>query len=310
MPKAVLTTRVDPTYDDLPEVRYHFPHTYLNTIKDAVGDWIVYYEPRRLGGNLSTSGGRQSYFATARLVRVEPDSKTRGHYYAFVEDFLEFDRAVPFKVREGQFYYERLLKKPDGSTNKGRFGRSVRPLEDAEYYEILAAGFANLIESRYRPLAIRHERVPIHVIDPREPTEAEKVHREIISRISRRPFRDRAFSSAIKFAYEDTCAFSGIRIVNGGGRSEVQAAHIRPVADHGPDSVRNGIALCGTMHWMFDRGLISIGDDYKLLLDEKSMPGNVLRLINRDRRLRLPELQQHYPHRQFLEYHRDVVFKG
>ena len=133
MPKAVLTTRVDPTYDDLPEVRYHFPHTYLNTIKGALGDWIIYYEPRRLGGNLSTSGGRQSYFATARLVRVEPDPRTREHYYAFVEDYLEFDRSVPFKVRERQFYYERLLQKADGSTNKGWFGRSVRPLEDAEY---------------------------------------------------------------------------------------------------------------------------------------------------------------------------------
>ena len=61
---------------------------------------------------------------------------------------------------------------------------------------------------------------------------------------------------------------------------------------------------------MFDRGLISIDDDFSLLLDEKSMPGNVLRLVNRDRRLRLPELRQHHPHRQFLKYHREHVFKG
>ena len=241
---------------------------------------------------------------------MEPDPRTGGYYYAFVDDYLEFHRSVPFKVREGQFYYERLLQKADGSTNKGWFGRSVRPLKDAEYYQILAAGFASIIERRCEPLAVRHEGVPAYALAPREPREAEKVHREIITRSSHRPFRDRAFSTAIKFAYEETCAFSGIRIINGGGRSEVQAAHIRPVSEHGPDSVRNGIALCGTMHWMFDRGLISIGDDYKLLLDEKSLPRNVLRLINRDRRLRLPELQQHYPHRQFLEYHRDVVFKG
>lgn len=303
MAKAVLTTRVDPTYDDLPEVRYHFPHIYLNAIKGALGDWIVYYEPRR-------SGGRQSYFATARLVRVEPDPRTERHYYAFVEDYLEFDQPVPFKVQEGQFYYERLLRKSDGSTNKGRFGRSVRLLEDAEYYQILAAGFAKSIEPRYRPLAPGDRDVPTPVVVPGDPTEPEEQRRQIITRISRRPFRDRAFASAIKFAYEDTCAFSGIRIINGGGRSEVQAAHIRPVSDDGPDSVRNGVALCGTMHWMFDRGLISIDDDFSLLVDEKSMPGNVLRLVNRDRRLRLPDLRQHHPHRQFLEYHRENVFKG
>jgi len=47
MGKAVLTPKIDPTYDDLPEVRYHFPRTYLRAIEQAVGDWIVYEEPRR-----------------------------------------------------------------------------------------------------------------------------------------------------------------------------------------------------------------------------------------------------------------------
>jgi hypothetical protein len=28
---------------------------------------------------------------------------------------------------------------------------------------------------------------------------------------------------------------TGLRIINGGGRAEVQAAHIQPVADDGPD---------------------------------------------------------------------------
>jgi hypothetical protein len=42
-----------------------------------------------------------------------------------------------------------------------------------------------------------------------------------------------------------SCAFTGPKIINGGGRSEVQAAHIRPVTStsSGPDSPRNGMAL-------------------------------------------------------------------
>lgn len=71
MAKAIFTTKVDPTYDDLPEERYHFPRTYLRQAEQSVGDWIVYYEPRRSTGELSSSGGRQSYFATARLRRIE-----------------------------------------------------------------------------------------------------------------------------------------------------------------------------------------------------------------------------------------------
>jgi hypothetical protein len=69
MSKAVFTTKTDPTYDDLPEFRYHFPRTYLRQVQAAVGDWITYYEPRRTSGDLSSRGGRQAYFAVARLYR-------------------------------------------------------------------------------------------------------------------------------------------------------------------------------------------------------------------------------------------------
>lgn len=40
MVKAVLTTKAESIYDDLPEERYHFPRTYLNAVQAAVGDWI------------------------------------------------------------------------------------------------------------------------------------------------------------------------------------------------------------------------------------------------------------------------------
>jgi hypothetical protein len=46
---AVFTTKVNPVYDDLPEIRYHFPKTYLNQALQAVGDWILYYEPGAKG---------------------------------------------------------------------------------------------------------------------------------------------------------------------------------------------------------------------------------------------------------------------
>jgi putative restriction endonuclease len=41
MTKAVFTTKVTPSYKDLPEDRYHFPRTYLNFVQQAVGDYIV-----------------------------------------------------------------------------------------------------------------------------------------------------------------------------------------------------------------------------------------------------------------------------
>ncbi len=291
MPKAVFTTKVDPAYDDLPEQRYHFPRTYLNAAHGALNDWIVYYEPRRSTAHLSSSGGRQSYFATARLVDIRPDPTLADHYYGYVRDYLEFDTPVPF--REGSFYYERNLQKADGTTNKGRFGRAVRSIRDAEYHLILQAGFSDLAQAGWQVME-------------RDPVETE---RRIVEQISRRPFRDRAFSTAVRMAYDNTCAVTGLRIINGGGRPEVQAAHIKPVAESGPDSMRNGLALSGTAHWMFDRGLISVADDYSLLLREGAIPGHFFRIINEDRRLKVPETPSHRPHPNFLKYHREEVFR-
>ena len=300
MPKAVLTTKVDPSYDDLPEERYHFPRTYLNAARAALGDWLVYYEPRRSSAHLSSSGGRQSYFATARIVHVDGDPRKADHYYAYVENYLEFDRPVPF--HEDGFFYESGLQKADGSPNKGKFGWAVRLLPDAEYSLILAAGFEAGTAERER-FVIREGVHP-------DPGRLELADRPIIERLSRRPFRDRVFSTGIKLAYDNTCAISGLRIINGGRRAEAQAAHIRPVHANGPDSLRNGVALSATFHWMFDRGLVSIDDDFSLLFKRIAVPGNVLSLVNRDGRLRVPEQKIYRPHRRFLEYHREHVFKG
>src|ERR1700682_1606553 len=80
MTKAVFTTKVTPSYKDLPEERYHFPRTYLNYVQQAVGDYIVYYEPRRSSAELSSRGGRQSYFGVARVASVIEDAGLPDHY--------------------------------------------------------------------------------------------------------------------------------------------------------------------------------------------------------------------------------------
>lgn len=73
--KGVLTTRVVPDYDDLPERQYHIPRTYLNQSERCIGDWIVYYEPRRPSGD--QPGGRQVYFAAAQVTGIRLDPARR-----------------------------------------------------------------------------------------------------------------------------------------------------------------------------------------------------------------------------------------
>ena len=299
MAKAVFTTKINPTYDDLPEIQYHFPKMYLRVAETTVGDWIVYYEPSRTSGDRTSRGGRMSYFATARVRSIRKDESRQDHFYAYVSDYLELDRAVPF--RDHNHYYESRLQRVDGKTNRGAFGRSVRPIFDSEYEQILRAGFSALLVDE-NPSHDKRDAV-------RDDTPLTS-DRPMLQRVVTRPFRDAAFARQVKEAYNHTCAFTGIHIRNGGGRSEVQAAHIRPVKDRGPDSIRNGLALSGTLHWMFDRGLVSIDDDYSILISKNRIPETITSVLNSDRLLRLPATHTQSPHPNFVRYHRDTVFLG
>ncbi len=304
MANAVFTTRLSPSYDDVPEEKYHFPKRYLAAAQAAVGDWIVYYEPRRTGDARNPAGGRQAYFAMARISAVVPDPDAVDHFYAFVEagSYINFVTPVPFK--DGEVFYESRAQREDGGTSKGWFGMSARPIPRGEFDRIREAGMAMDV----RPYEQQAEFAPMFGF-AEEPT-AFEYERPLVESTITRPFRDRVFRRVVRDAYDNRCAISGLRLLNGGGRPEVQAAHIKAVEDNGPDSVRNGLALSGTFHWLFDRGLIAVDRDYSVLRAKGQIPEELLPLFPKDGRLRLPDDQRLWPHDVFLRYHRENRFKG
>jgi putative restriction endonuclease len=299
MTKAIFTTKVTPSYDDRPEEYYQFPVTYLNQVRAALHDHIIYYEPRRSSAEDSSRGGRQAYFATARVDGIVSDEAGAGHFYALLSGYLDFDHPVPF-ARNGE-YYEAALRKADGTTNRGAFGRAVRTISDLEFDQILKSGFA--VE-----LAQRSDGDRASLVDIDEP--GREFERPMVELTISRLFRDQSFKRVVRTAYDNRCALTGLRLVNGGGRPEVQAAHIMPVSLRGPDSVRNGLALSGTVHWMFDRGLLSIADDYRILIAEGHVPEQMRRLLNHDGMAIPPRETNLRPHPHYLKFHRENVFKG
>lgn len=125
-----------------------------------------------------------------------------------------------------------------------------------------------------------------------------------------RIIRDRVFRRVVLRAYSERCAISGIKLINGNGRAEVAAAHIRPVEANGPDIVSNGIALSGTVHWMFDRGLISLSDQLEVLVSRQANDAEAIRsLINKTGHAFAPERSSERPHPSFLQWHREHCFK-
>ena len=291
--KGVFVTGSHSIYRDQPKDFYRFPANYLPSARRMVGQWIIYLEPRRAGG--------RGYFAAAKVERVEPDPATRGMHLALIApgSYLDFGTAVSFST-DG-LPMERALLNDDGSV-KGSKQLAVRPLSNADFNRIVELGLMDPEPELPR----------VGEVDPIAAVLSDLGQQQFEGPVDRatmlvsRKVRDVKFRRAVLHVYEGRCAFTGMKLVNGGGRIETEAAHIMSVGDGGPDAVNNGIALSGTVHWMFDRGLIGLSDSAEILLSTKiNDREDVEKMIYPDGRARWPSAKAHRPHPQYLAWHRE-----
>lgn len=303
---CVFMLRPDSIYDDNPSVQYQFPKQYLGRASQAVGDWVVYLEP----GKVVRSRG---YFGIARVTQIIPDPKADGMYLALVEpgSYLDFARSVQFREENGA-PIERGLLNDEGNLS-GRAQAAVRPVSAADFLRIIEAGLDE--RDTFLPRQESHPAPEQPAIasnlDNEQAPFAFSVDRERVQQLTTRPVRDKAFRRLVLSAYEERCAVTGLRFINGGGRAEVNAAHIRPVEHDGPDILTNGIALSGTAHWMFDRGLISLSDDLDILISRQVNDVDSVRsFIRSDGRAATPARSVDRPRPEFLQWHRENCFKN
>jgi putative restriction endonuclease len=299
MAKGVFIHRSDSIYDDSPAERYQFPPQYLSRVSACIGDWIIYYEPSKIRFS-------KGYFAVAKVDQVVPDPSAPGMYLALLErgSYLDFVNAVPFNGPLD--IVERGVLNEAGKIS-GRAQSAVRPLSNQDFNRIIDLGTAE--EADFLPRVgvgapdvsvLREERVPfVHDIE-----------RDRVAYLGSRLVRDRLFRRRVVTAYDARCAITGLKLINGGGRAEVEAAHIRPVEKGGPDIVSNGLALSGTVHWMFDRGLISLADDLEVLVSRQANDADSIRGLMNRTGFALPPVQAgDRPHPSFLNWHRENCFK-
>ncbi|MBX7481072.1 HNH endonuclease [Qipengyuania qiaonensis] len=283
-------------YDDIPEVHYQFPKSYLSRAQQMVGDWIVYREPVKIPNS-------KGFFAVAKVEEIIPDPAEPDRYRAIIEkgSYLPFEPTVPHIMNGEQV--ERGVLNEEGRVS-GRAQAAVRSLSHSDFARIVSLG---LPDEDFLPRSDDEVVEDNRVRDNQTPFEIE---RPIVQSLVSKPFRDRAFRRAVMHAYDGRCAVTGWKLVNGGGRLEAQAAHIRPVEHGGPDSVRNGLALSGTAHWMFDRGLIGFRDDLEIMVSRQvNDPASVEGIINRTGKAIAPQREADRPHPQFLAWHREHCFK-
>lgn len=344
MANAVFIQNVHSGYDDQPGQAYHFPRNYLGRVEKTRDDWVILYEGKAHGGRL----GYVAIAKVADIVpdRARLDHFYALYQPG---SYIEFETVVPRADPATGIAFESSLRGPDGRpTSGGANTSSVRLIDPETFARIVSLGLAPRLDGadalpREGPLPSLPEmpempelsamagfaeaQAPFSIAGGPELDEKAGVTlrgedfdpadlaRALLDPVERdrqllsRPRRNAAFARNVKRAYGGRCAMTGLALRNGAGRPEVEAAHIKPVEHGGPDIVQNGLALSGTVHWMFDRGLVAVADDMSILVSRNKVPADIAdRLFVPDRKLRLPQDPRAHPHPAFLRWHRENVY--
>ena len=105
--------------------------------------------------------------------------------------------------------------------------------------------------------------------------------------------------------YKQKCAITG-NVIQYKSFMNLEAAHIWPRSHKGLYLPSNGIALCRDMHWAFDKGMFTIGDDFKVIV-HPDVESDYLQQYN-NKSLYIPENAFFRPDINNLHYHQTHIY--
>jgi putative restriction endonuclease len=118
--------------------------------------------------------------------------------------------------------------------------------------------------------------------------------------------RSGVFKKEIPRIYNYTCSISGMRIISDSEIQMIDACHIVPFSESHDDTITNGISLCPNLHRAFDRGLISLDSDYRVLIKPFSEKENFYSIKQFEgKQILLPNKNEYYPSQANLAAHRN-----
>jgi len=117
-----------------------------------------------------------------------------------------------------------------------------------------------------------------------------------------------AFRILVTGAYNRNCAISGEKAL-----PVLQAAHIKPFNEQGPNKVENGLLLRSDLHILFDRGYITVTPEYKIEVSRKIKEefnnGKHYYAFHGKELYALPKVISDRPSLDFIRWHNENVYK-
>lgn len=143
------------------------------------------------------------------------------------------------------------------------------------------------------------------ILEGIENLKGENKIREVKTRVNQNTFRQIVLAN-----YSNKCAITGIDIPD-----LLIASHIIPWKDNEQERLNpeNGICLSPLYDKAFDKGLIAIDENYKVLLSKEIKDRTTKAFYNdyfgriEGKNIQLP--QKYLPKKEFLEWHKETAFK-
>lgn len=118
-----------------------------------------------------------------------------------------------------------------------------------------------------------------------------------------------AFRVVVTDAYQRRCAITGERTL-----PVLEAAHILPFAEQGPNEVANGLLLRSDFHKLFDLGLVTVTPELSIEISpqirEEWFNGKDYYRLQGQRLANVPSEPAYRPAADFLRWHNENRFQG
>lgn len=217
-----------------------------------------------------------------------------------IKSFSALVQSVKYAVIDKDLFYYLNQKEERDILRKAiidKYFHNVHPFEKGNTYYL-----DEVAEQILQDSAIQYKKK----IEQLHKTENEENFQEEIY------LRNHVFRKRIPEIYNYTCSVTGLRVQTPNGHSLIDACHIIPFSIGHDDTIGNGVALCPNLHRAFDKGLITIDNDFKIVVSnnftESETSSHSIRQFD-NKKLILPQNKFFHPRKEVLQWHNDNVFE-
>lgn len=234
-------------------------------------------------------------------VEYRPDGSWVCQYFQEYSDIKARDKSAGnrglLKCQQDRVPIGFLIKRQERPAEYDVLGLGLVTDWARGYFTI--EGFAD--DGEYR-LHDNHDaakmRANLGVDEFREDIRSEKDAREYSIRTIARRRGQTMFRNSLLDVYRSRCCITGCDVI-----PVLEAAHIKPYMGEHSNIASNGILLRADIHTLFDLGLLSIDEQYNVILADRIESSTAYRGFH-GARINLPSRLDDQPDHEFLRSHR------